>query len=174
MPRTRSLPTLSTTCAFESHHVVRLVICVLPVRRLTEKVARICSPRPRRPSTIIIESGQKRWRRRASSARRSAHARRRPPRASAAGAATAPRQGQQRRRESWERPARHGSVASSPRSERRAAEAARGGDPEDRGASAEEVGVEGRFGPCGANGHVDVPKCDWATMSDGVRQDSVG
>ena len=167
MPHTLSLATLSTTREFESHHVVRLVICVLPVHRLTEKVARNCSPRT--PSTITLESGQKRWHHRASSARRSAHARRRPPRGSAAGAATAPRQGQQRRRESRERPARHGSVASSPRSERRAAEAARGGDPEDRGASAEEVGVEARFGPCSANGHVDVPKCDWATMSDGVR-----
>ena len=145
VPRTRSFATVATTLTFPSHHVGRLVICVLPVHRLTEKVSRNCSPRPRTPSTITLESSRKRWHRRASSARCSAHARRRPPRASAAGAATAPRQGQWPRRESRERPARHGSVASSPRTERRAAKAARGGDPVDRGASAEEVGVESRF-----------------------------
>ena len=80
-----------------------------------------------------------------------------------------PRRGLRRPLEQPQPSPRGGFVASGPRTEPMQPVAVGGGDLVQRGASAEEVGVEGRFGPCSAYRHVDAPKCEWATLSDGVR-----
>ena len=80
-----------------------------------------------------------------------------------------PRRGRRPPLEQPQPPPRGGSVVSGPRTERMQPVAVGGGDLVQRGACAEEVGVEARFGPCSAYRHVDAPKCEWATLSDGVR-----